>query len=195
MSEMCELQIVFPDLILRAEDDGDGRTISGMFVPWNRPTPVLKPVAGLEKFKRGAFDKSLGESKRPIPLLLHHHEDEPAAKLISHENREDGHYAVFRALDTRAGKDALELIREEVVTGLSVGGWAVPARTKISVMRGGTRVIERSEMRLDHIGLVRIPAYDDAQVLALRNADMREFDCVAAANARKRIRQRLREVI
>lgn len=192
---MTELEIIFSDLILRADEEGDGRTISGMIVPWNRPTPVLKPIAGLEKFKRGAFDKTLGESKRAIPLLLHHNEEEPAAKLVSHENREDGHYAVFRALNTRAGNDALELIREEVVCGLSVGGWAVPARTKISVVRNGTKMIERSEMKLDHVGLVRTPAYEDARVLALRSADLTEYDPVAAAKARQRLRQRMREVV
>lgn len=188
---LCDVEITYADAVLRVKDDGDGRTIEGRIVPWDKPTPVLRPIAGFESFKRGALDKSLSESNRKIPLLLRHSENEPAAVLVSHENREDGHHAVFRAMRTRAGDDALELIREEVYLGLSVGGWAVPARTKISRQAGGKQLIERSELRLDHVGLVRVPAYEDATVLALRGGE-NGYDPVAAAEARKRIRQRLR---
>ena len=190
---LCDIEIVYTDLVLRAAEGGDGRTIEGMIAPWDRPTPVMRPVPGLESFRRGAFDKSLNESKRPIPLLLHHNEHEPAAVLRSHENREDGHYATFKALKTRAGDDALELIREGVLLGLSVGGWGVPARTEERKLVGGRRHIVRSEMRLDHVGLVRVPAYEDAQVMALRAEDLAEYDPAAAARARQRIRRRLRE--
>ena len=192
---LCDIEITFPDLVLRVADDGDGRTIDGMIAPWNKSTPVLKPVPGMELFKRGAFDKSLSESKRPIPLLVRHNEAEPAAVLTSHENREDGHYATFRALKTRAGDDALELIREGLYLGLSVGGWAIPAATTIKRAAGGKpQMIERAELRLDHIGLVRTPAYEDAQVLALRSEEFVEWDPVAAAWARRRMRARLREL-
>ena len=192
---LCDIEITFPDLVLRVADDADGRTIEGMIAPWGKPTPVLKPTPGMESFKRGAFDKSLSESKRPIPLLVRHNEAEPAAVLTSHENREDGHYAVFRALKTRAGDDAVELIREGLYLGLSVGGWAIPAATTIKRGSGGRQMIERAELRLDHVGLVRTPAYEDAQVLALRSEEFIEFDPVAAAEARRRIRRRLRGLV
>lgn len=194
MQQLCEIETTFPDLILRVADDGDGRTIEGMVLPWDKPTPVMRPIAGLESYKRGALDKSLAEAKRPIPLLLRHSDAEPAAVLIEHENREDGHHAIFRALKTRAGEDAIELIRERVYLGLSVGGSSVPARTTIRRGAGGRQLIERAEIKLDHVGLVRTPAYEDAQVLALRSADWVAFDAVAAAKARQRIRQRLRSI-
>lgn len=189
---LCDIEVTFDDLILRVSDE-DGRLIEGMLVPWDRPTPVLKPIPGLESFKRGAFDKSLSESKRPIPLLVRHNEAEPAAVLVGHENRDDGQHGIFRALRTRSGDDALELIREGLYLGLSVGGWAVPARTTIRRGAGGRQMIERAEMRLDHVGLVRTPAYEDAQVLALRSADeWQDFDAAAVAEARRRSRRRIR---
>jgi uncharacterized protein len=189
---LCDIETTFPDLILRVSDE-DGRLIEGMIVPWDKPTPVMRPIPGLESYKRGALDRSLTESKRPIPLLLRHNEAEPAAVLVEHESRDDGHHGVFRALHTRAGDDALELIREGVYLGLSLGGSAVPARTTIRRGAGGRQMIERAEIKLDHVGLVRTPAFEDAQVLALRSADeWVDFDVVAAAEARKRIRQRLR---
>ena len=190
---LCDVEISF-DCVLRADDE-EGRTIIGMIAPWDKPALVTRPIPGLEMFKRGAFDKSLAESKRPIPLLVRHDEAEPAAVLVEHQNREDGHHAVFRALRTRAGDDALELIREGLYMGLSVGGWAIPARTTVKRGAGGRQMIERAELRLDHVGLVRTPAYEDAQVMALRGEDFVEFDVVAAAEARRRIRRRLRDLV
>lgn len=188
---LCEIEAVFADLILRVSD-AEERTIEGMIAPWDRAARVNRPIPGWESYKRGAFDRSLNEAKRPIPLMLRHSED-PAAVMVAHDNREDGQHATFKVLRTRAGDDALELINEGLYTGLSVGGWAVPARTTIRRGTGGKQLIERAEMRLDHVALVREPAFEDAKVLALREADdWTEYDPVAAAKARRRIRQRLR---
>lgn len=188
---LCDVEAIFPGMVLRVAD-GDDRHIEGMIVPWNKVAKVNRPLPGYESYKRGAFDKSLTEAKRPIPLMLRHSED-PAAVLVSHDNRDDGHYATFKVLRTRAGDDAVELVREGLYTGLSVGGWAVPARTTIRRGVGGRQLIERAEMRLDHVALVREPAFEDAQVLALRSAEeWAEYDPVAAAKARRRIRQRIR---
>lgn len=189
---LCEIETTFTDCILRVAEGGDGRRIEGMMLPWGRHAPVLRPIAGLETYKRGALDKTLAESKRPIPLLLRHSQNEPAAVLESHDNREDGHWGIFRALHTRAGDDALELIRERVYLGLSIGATSVPARTTITRGVGGRQLIERAEVKLDHVGLVRIGAFEEAQVTALRSAEFVEFDAVAAAKARKRVRQRIR---
>lgn len=192
---LCDIETTFEDMILRVADE-DARIIEGMIVPWDRPTMVARPVPGLESYRRGALDRSFAELKRPVPLLLRHNEAEPAAIITDHDNRDDGHYAIFRALRTRAGDDALELIRERVYLGLSIGGSAVPARTTIRRGTDGRQMIERAEIKLDHVGLVRTPAFEDAQVLALRSADeWVDFDVVAAAEARKRIRQRLRSLV
>ena len=126
---LCDVEVTFPDLILRVSDEEDGRTIEGVVLPWDRPTYVSKPMPGYEVYKRGALDRSLNESTRPIPLMLRHTED-PAAVLVSHQNLEDGHHAVFRALDTSTGRDALELIRSNLYTGLSIG--ALPARAPMA---------------------------------------------------------------
>lgn len=183
-----EVQVTFPDLILRLAEEQD-RTFEGLIVPWNVPARVMRPIPGWESYRRGALDRSLEEAKRPIPLLLRHSEAEPAAVLVAHENRENGHHATFRALDTSAGRDALELIREGLYTGLSIGGYAVPARTTIKRGVRGEQLIERGEIRLDHVGLVREPAFADATVL--RSADdFEEWDPAAVAKARQRLRRR-----
>lgn len=188
---LCDVEVTFPDLILRVSDEEDGRTIEGVILPWDRPAYVSKPMPGYEVYKRGALDRSLNESSRPIPLMLRHSED-AAAVLVSHENRDDGHHAVFRALHTRAGDDALELIRAGLYTGLSVGGSAIPQRTVIKRAVGGKTLIERSEIKLDHVALVRDPAFEDARVTVLRAEDIVLADPVAEAKARQR--RRLREM-
>lgn len=186
---LCDVEVVFEDLILRVSDEEDGRTIEGVVLPWDRPTYVSKPMPGYEVYKRGALDRSLNESTRPIPLMLRHTED-PAAVLVSHENRDDGHYAVFRALDTSTGRDALELIRSNLYTGLSIGASSIPARTTIRRAAGGKTVIERAEVKLDHIALVRVAAFEDARVTVLRSEDLMFADPVAEAKARQRRRLR-----
>ncbi len=184
-----DIDVTFPEMILRVADEAE-RTFEGMIVPWGRPARVQRPIPGWESYRRGALDRSLGEARRPIPLLVRHSEAEPAAVIVAHENREDGHHAVFRALDTTAGRDALELIREGLYTGLSIGGRAVPARTTIRRGVRGEQLIERAEIRLDHVGLVREPAFEEAVVL--RSADdFEEWDPVAVAKARQRLRSRL----
>lgn len=184
-----DVDVTFPEMILRLADEAE-RTFEGMIVPWGRPARVQRPIPGWESYRRGALDRSLGEARRPIPLLVRHSEAEPAAVLIAHENREDGHHATFRALETTAGRDALELIREGLYTGLSIGGYAVPARTTIKRGVRGEQLIERAEIRLDHVGLVREPAFEEAVVL--RSADdFEEWDPVAVAKARQRLRSRL----
>lgn len=193
---LCDVEVTFPDLILRVSDDEDGRTIEGMILPWDKPTYVSRPMPGYESYRRGALDRSLDEAnRRPIPLMLGgsngvHNLDTPAAVMVSHENRDDGHHAVFRALDTSAGRDALELIRSGLYTGLSVGGSAIPARTTIRRAAGGKTLIERAEIKLDHVALVREPAFDDARVTLLRAEDFVEVDPVAVAKARQRVRLR-----
>lgn len=151
------------DVILRVADEHD-RTIEGMIVPWSRPTYVLTPRRGYEAFKRGALDRSLADVKRRFPLLMDHKEAEVAGVLVDHENCEDGHHAVFRVLRTQAGDDALELVAEGLYLGLSVGGQVVPERTTTRQAASGQMIIERAEIVLDHVALVRFPAYDDAQV-------------------------------
>jgi len=190
MSELIE--VTFDDLILRVGDDSDGRTLEGYLVPWDKPAQVSRPIPGYEVFKRGALTRSVTESKTPIPLLGLHSEDRPIGRLERSHDDETGQYGVFRLFDTEAAREARELVREGIWRGLSVGGFGVPARTEVRKATDGKNLVVRSEIRLDHVGLVRTPAFEDARVMALRSAEA--FDAVAVAKARKRQLQLLRQV-
>lgn len=181
------LEVIFEDLLLRADEEG--KNLEGYLVPWDKPALVSRPIAGYEVFKRGALTRSVTESKKPIPLLGLHSEDKPIGLLERSHDDETGQYGFFRLFDTEAAREARELVREGIWRGLSVGGFSVPARTEVRKATDGKNLIVRSEIRLDHVGLVRNPAFEDAQVLALRSADY--TDPVAVAKARKRKLTRL----
>jgi HK97 family phage prohead protease len=114
------------DLEIRsAAQGGDGRTIVGIAVPWNKPVPI--PSEGIiEEWQSGAFDhqlraanrvrfgrEHLGRSGTLGGILL------GAARLLRNDAR--GLYGEFRVSATRDGDEALELVRDGALTHLSIG--------------------------------------------------------------------------
>jgi HK97 family phage prohead protease len=178
-----ELATEYPELILRFADDGDGRTLEGYAVPWNEPALVARPIKGFEEYRRGSLTRSLEESRKPIVLLGGHRESEPVGKLVASHDDEYGQHVRFRLLDTRAAKDAAELVREQVWTGLSIGGTAVPSRTTVTRRPDG------------ELSIVRKPAFAGAGVTMLRHEELgdelppeRDLRAVVEARARRRAR-------
>lgn len=180
----------------------DERVVSGMLVPWDVPTRVARPIDGWEMFRRGALDETLSDTSRRVPLILGHprasDSERVAGYLIDHQSRRDGHWGTFKIFRSSVGDDAWEMIRERVVMGLSVGGWADPAATTTRIEPGTRRkVTERSRMLIDHIALVRRPAYEQARVLVPGEERhlqvVRESPAVVRARARMRIHARQRE--
>jgi HK97 family phage prohead protease len=206
--ELYEVSWTDVDLcILRlSETASDGRNLSGYVVPWNIPAAVLRPVKGLEIWRKGALTKSLNESKRagrPIPLFSHHSRFNAVATMVDTHADDVGQHMIFRALDTAVARDALEEHRAGLLGHLSIGGTAIPARTKITRDAAtGETIIDRAEAKVDHVGLVRVGAYGDAARVLVRSdddglAELDELDGDAArvraaviARARKAKRDR-----
>jgi len=183
MAELEPIEVVFEGCILRvAEAPGaDGRTLIGYMVPWDKPAEVVRPTKGFEVYRRGALTRTLNNRKSPVPLLGLHSEGEPLGILTDHEADGFGERGVFRLFDTQRSRDAAELVREGLWTGLSIGGFGVPSKTKVTSDESGVRTIERSEIVLDHVGLVRQPAFDEARVLALRHVEQADAEVAAEA--------------
>ena len=136
------------------------REIGIRIVPWD--TEVSTPQ-GREVFKRGAFaDVDAGRV-----VLRMDHQNPPAGRGISLEEREDGAYMSFRVSQTQRGDEILTLAADGVATGASVGFFDVPGGTEI-VASGGrrTRVVHRADLR--EVSTTWIPTYPGAEVQYVR---------------------------
>lgn len=148
---------------------GDGRTVTGICVPFDAPTEVTDLARTYtETFRRGAFVRTLAErGARRVKFLANH---DSKAWPIGRADvlREDaaGLYGEFRVPNTQAGDDVLELIREGVLDGLSIG--FRPMRDQWTRDRSA---VDRLEVRLDEVSLVAYPAYDLGRVSGIRSED------------------------
>lgn len=150
------------DLHIRA--DGEGRTISGIVVPFDTVARVSDGGPAYdERFAFGSFGKTIKERGDRVKLLLQHDHREPIGRAVLLREDTAGLYGEFRVSAVPAGDQAIELVRDGVLDSFSVGFAA------IKHTRDGD-VTVRTEVALREASLVTFPAYDTARVLALRAA-------------------------
>jgi HK97 family phage prohead protease len=156
---------------LAVRDDGDGRTLHGPVLPWGTPARVLD--AGrlvTETFERGAL---AGTDPARVPLTATHPRDAgtlPIGVTLTIEDRADAAWGEWRVSDTLLGNEVLALARDGVPLGLSVGFAEVPGGSRWSADR---QRVTRTRADLDHIAVVRTPAYAGAGVAGVRQATAR----------------------
>jgi HK97 family phage prohead protease len=148
------------------DGDGDGRTIIGRCIPFDTPATVSDPPGYepyQEVFRAGAFKAA---TRAPNRVFLDFEHELGIGGVLGHgvelEERPDGLYGRFRVLDHSDGDKALTMVRERVLTGLSV--MFQPLRS----LRSPGGPVERVRVALDRVSLCRVGAYEDAQVLAVR---------------------------
>lgn len=150
------------ELHIRA--DGEGRTISGIVTPFEREARVSdggRPYS--ERFRRGAFARTIKHRGDRVKLLLQHNSHEPIGRAVALREDAAGLYGEFRVSSVPAGDQAIELVRDGVLDSFSVGF------SPIQHERDGD-VVVRTEVALREASLVTFPAYEDARVTALRQA-------------------------
>lgn len=161
-----------PFLVLREETPPtvDGRTLTARILTYDRvytPAPRLR-----ERVRRGALK---GPLARPAGVLRYRHAGERPGDaddlasvhgLVTALREQDG--AVVADLEVFAGPDGDKLLRlaeSGAITGVSMA--AVIAESTIG--RDGITDIRRIS-EVNGVSLTPTPAYDDARVLALREA-------------------------
>jgi HK97 family phage prohead protease len=151
-------------LAVRAE--GDGRTLVGPVLPWGREAKVVDQGRLVtETFERGAL---AGTDPGRVPLTATHPRDAgtlPIGVTIELEERADAAYGAWRVSDTAIGNEVLALARDGVPLGLSIGFEEVPGGSRWSPDR---QRVTRTRALLDHIAVVRVPAYAGAGVVGVR---------------------------
>lgn len=156
----------FADLEIRS--DGDGRTVYGIAVPFDEPTPIREHGREFtEVFKQGAFAKTINDGAQRVKFLMNHdRQSAPLGRAVSLVEDPTGLVGEFRVSKTQAGDEALELIRDGVLDAFSVG--FRPIRDKWNRARD---FVERIEVALPEVSTVSFPAYSGALVSGVRQDD------------------------
>src|SRR5829696_6559354 len=151
---------------LQLRDGGDGRTLVGPVLPWGVEARVLdRGRLVVESFERGAL---AGTDPARVPLTATHPRDAgtlPIGVTVELEERDDAAWGAWKVSKTALGDEVLELARDGVPLGLSVGFAEVAGGSRWSVDR---RRVTRTRAQLDHVAVVRVPAYAGAGVVGVR---------------------------
>lgn len=169
------------DKLVRSFDaeltEGDGRTVDLRIVPYNTVARVSDPPLHEpydEMWLPGVFSKQMRAANRVDlvddeeqgdAVFMNFEHDQSLRGIIGHgvelRDEPDGLHGTFRVHDNDDGEKALYLVRERLMRGVSLE--AVAHR---STKRGG--VTARAAATLRAVALCRRPAYQGAQVLAVR---------------------------
>jgi HK97 family phage prohead protease len=156
---------------LALRDDGDGRTLVGPLLPWGVPARVVdRGRLVTETFERGAL---AGADPARVPLTATHPRDAgtlPIGRTLTIEERQDAAWGEWLVSDTMIGNEVLALARDQVPLGLSIGFTEVAGGSRWSADR---QRVTRTRAELDHIAVVRVPAYAGAGVVGVREAARR----------------------
>lgn len=159
---MTDLIRAFTGEAVRA--DRTGRTVAGIIVPFDTVARVSDGGAPYnESFQRGAFAKTIADRGDRVKLLYQHNSLEPIGRATLLEERDGGLYGEFQVSNVSRGDTALELVNDGVIDSFSVGFSGMKAEK-----RGGVTV--RTEVKLREASLVTFPAYDTANITAVRAA-------------------------
>ncbi|MBB5776232.1 HK97 family phage prohead protease [Nonomuraea jabiensis] len=147
----------------------DGRTVTGVAVPFGVQADVNDGYGMYrEEFRRGAFTRTIAERGNRVKVLAQHNRNTmPIGRATLLREDPAGLYAELRISQTTAGDEALELIRDGALDGLSIGFNAIRDE------RGADGTVIRTEVRLNEISVVPFAAYESATITGVRSQDAR----------------------
>jgi HK97 family phage prohead protease len=171
-----------PVLVVRTfqaeiSEDGDGRTLEGLVIPYEIESTVSDPPdfrPYKESIARGAF-RSVVNAPNRVLLDFEHYGALPDAvgsmgsiagtlgHAVTLEERSDGLFGRFRVLKGPDGDKALELAHEGVLGGFSA------AMRPLRSTRTPAGTMRRLKVHLDRVSLCRQGAYEQARVMAIRS--------------------------
>jgi hypothetical protein len=129
--------------------------------PWPGQLEGLSPIA----YARESIGLGLGAEKYGVQFFGD--AAIPIGVTVELEERADAAWGAWRVSKTTVGDEVLELARDGVPLGLSVGFHEVPGGNCWSPDR---RRVTRTGAALDHVAVVRVPAHEGAGVVGVRGA-------------------------
>lgn len=146
---------------LDVRTDGDEGIVSGIAVPWEKPTRINSALT--EVFTRGAFDAQIA---RPDAVFLARNHiplgGTPIGRLSLMRNDTRGLYVESKISRTQVGEETLTLLRDGVLDSFSVGFLE-------GVNKRQGEITRRMTATLREVAIVLQPAYAEALVTGLRN--------------------------
>ncbi|GHD04350.1 hypothetical protein GCM10010313_20540 [Streptomyces violarus] len=147
----------------RAESEGDGRTLSGVVVPFSTRAEIHENGRDFtEQISYGACRDAVNAGGVPV-LWGHDRTSVPIATVTSLEERDDGLHMTARLLTHSLAEAVREAVAEGAVRGASIG-FSVPEGG--DEWRGDERTITRLQLR--EISVTPWPAY--ATAIGVRHA-------------------------
>jgi len=149
MTELRRLDL--PATTLRAANDPDDRRFTGIAIPYH-DTYEMFPGMCERIAPRAVIEYD--------PVLCYRH-DEPIGRIEQARETEAGWEITARVSDTSKGRDALTLVRDDAVTGLSIG--FTPVESSRTDDDAGT-TITHNKIIVREVSIVPIPAYTQARI-------------------------------
>jgi uncharacterized protein len=145
---------------IEIRESAEGRTITGLAVPYGVPTRIGPYV---ETMARGVFADAVESPDEIKVMAAHAHDTLPIGRALTLSETDEGLLAELLVSDTTAGRDVLTLVRDGVATGLSVG--FVPVVDQWNADRSA---VTRRRAALIEVSVVAHPAYAGARIAAVR---------------------------
>jgi HK97 family phage prohead protease len=143
----------------------DGRTLEGTVIAYGQTASIHEyGKSYTESFTRGAFQDVAAER---VPLTRLHPRsgaELPIGRAVELHEDTTRLRGAFHVSDIPEGNEVLQLARDNVPLGLSVGFVDLQSRWL------GRDRVERLRADLDHVAVVRSPAYRESVITALRSA-------------------------
>lgn len=152
-------EIGLKGMCLRAAEDGDGRTLEGVAVPYGQ---IIDTWDGAETFDHDCRFDDIESAK-----LCYQH-GELIGRITGAESRDDGLHITARISDTQRGRDVVELLRDGALDSLSVG--FIPLENEMD--KAG--ITHRKRVRLLETSVVSWPAYEAAKITGQRSETLTE---------------------
>lgn len=146
---------------VRAKDD-TGRSFTGVGVPYGEEIDLW----GIrERFESGSVE--LDPDGVPSLILWQHRHDEPIGRITAGRDTEAGFEIEGSLSDTERGREVATLLRDGVISRLSIG--FRPDEYRIETDDDGTETVIHTRVRAHEFSLVSFPAYTTATVTKVRH--------------------------
>ena len=151
---MTKIETRAYDTDLEIRNDGDGRTICGICVPYDVEQRIHHSL--VEVFRRGVFSRVVPNAHRVKMLVGHDAQALPIGRATLLREDAAGLYGEFRVSKGSRADDILELVRDGALSELSIG--FAPLKDN----RRPDGVVERLAAHLAEVSLVTFGAYGQA---------------------------------